>query len=449
MAAPRLDRERSEVGATVVQHNATATQSSPGVDGRVMRWMRCAVVLLLPACFHPTFDQPLCGPHGECPSGLTCSVQGSCELPGLGRDAAIDAPDAMSGDAPTGNGFCYGPSGWQVCLDASASGSVPLQGLLDTDKSDASDPCLKNLPASWTATQPAACIIVGGTVTLGALQVTGSRPLVIVAQSRIDVGGLVDIASHRSPSAVGAGTAAAADCKAFPLGPGTGPPGGGGAGGSFMLPGGNGGTGDGTSQAGGQAPTGLVGAPSRLRGGCAGQPGGGGKPDDAGAGGGAIYLVSAGTIAFSGTGSINVSGAGGGGEDGLHGGGGGGSGGMIALYAATIATTANTILIADGGGGGGGSANSGPMVKGKDGHEPDLAMPLAPALGGAGGILLGAGGGDGGNGYPALATTIPGLSGIAGDTGAGGGGGGGGGGHIRSNQNLGSALVSPVVVPWP
>jgi hypothetical protein len=388
-----------------------------------------------------------------------CGFGSSPAKPGSGPDAGIDAPGGPGDDAgppppdgpPTGNGACYGPSGWQVCLDARASGPVTLQGTLDTGTSNK---CLPSLPTSWTAAhQPDACIIAGGSVTVGALRVTGSRPLVIVADSRIDVGGLVDIASHRSPAGVGAGTGAGTDCKAFPVGPGMGPPGGGGAGGSFMFPGGNGGPGDGTSQAGGQAPTAFVGGPSTLRGGCAGQPGGGGKPDDAGAGGGAIYLVSTGTIAFSAAGIIDASGAGGGGEDNLHGGGGGGAGGMIALYAsaitATATATATTVLIATGGGGGGGSAQSGPKMKGKDGQEPDLAMPLVPASGGGGGILIGASGGDGGNGYPALANTIPGLFGISGDSGAGGGGGGGGGGQIRSNQALGAALVSPTAVPWP
>jgi hypothetical protein len=374
-------------------------------------------------------------------------------------DGGVDAPGGPGDDAgppppdgpPTGNGVCYGPSGWQVCLDARASGPVQLQGTLDTDKSDANNPCLKNQPSSWTASQPAACIIVGGSVTIGALRATGSRPLVIVADGRIDVGGLVDIASHRSPSGVGAGTAAAAACKPFASNPANGPPGGGGAGGSFMFPGGNGGTGDGTSQAAGQAATGLVGGPSQLRGGCAGQPGGGGKSDDGGAGGGAIYLVSAGTIAISAAGIIDVSGAGGAGGDAQHGGGGGGSGGMIVLYAPSITTVATTILIADGGGGGGGSAQSGPMMKGKDGLEPVLAIPIAPALGGAGGVLLSFGGGDGGAGYPApsTGTMAPLIVGLSGDQAGGGGGGGGGGGYIRSNLALAPAALSPAATIQP
>jgi hypothetical protein len=375
-----------------------------------------------------------------------------------GPDAGVDTPGSPGDDGgppdgqPSGNGFCYGPSGWQVCLDSKATGQVHLQGIqglpgtLDTDKSDAKNPCLKNQPTSWTATQPAACIIVGDTVTVDIVRVTGSRPLVIVAQTRIEVTGLLDLASHRSSEA-GAGTGSAGDCTPFPGSPGLGPPGGGGAGGSFMFQGGNGGSGNGaaTPVAGGQSAAALVGAPARLRGGCSGQPGGGGGSSGGGAGGGALYLVSAGTISISGT--IDVSGAGGAGENALHGGGGGGSGGMVVLVAPSIPTMQSTILIADGGGGGGGS--SGPDVaqltaRGDDGHEPALANPTAAAAGGAGGFLpaSGAKGGTGGNGYPDAALA---LKGEVGDIGAGGGGGGGGGGYIRSNQDLGAAAVSPAV----
>jgi hypothetical protein len=365
-----------------------------------------------------------------------------------GADAGVDGSGGGGGDdggptdtPPTGTGFCYGPSGWQVCLADKPSGQVPLQGALDTDKSNANNLCLKNQPDNWTATQPEACFIVGDTVTISSLNVTGSRPLVIVAQTQITVMNLLDVASHRATGAVGAGSMSAGGCKPFGGSPGIGPPGGGGAGGSFLFPGGKGGTGDGINQVGGLAADADVGAPARLRGGCAGQPGGGGKPDDGGAGGGAVYLVSAGQISI--LGKIDASGAGGAGEDGQHGGGGGGSGGMIVLYGSKVATMIATILIADGGGGGGGSAQSGPTIKGTDGHEPIPASPILPAFGGAGGILIGGDGGDGGNGYPALTTTIPGLLGNSGDQGAGGGGGGGGGGYIRSNQNLGAAAVSP------
>jgi hypothetical protein len=207
---------------------------------------------------------------------------------------------------------------------------------------------------------------------------------------------------------------------------------------AFLQPGG---TGDGVSQSGGQAATGVVGAPMQLRGGCPGQPGGAGKPGDGGAGGGAVYLVSTGTLSI--TGDIDVSGAGGAGVDSLHGGGGGGSGGMIVLHGSSITTSSSSILIANGGGGGGGSAKAGGSMKGVDGHDPVLAVPIAPAPGGTGGIFNAGAGGDGGSGFPAFVSTSPGLTGQAGDAGAGGGGGGGGGGYIRSNQGLGAAAVSP------
>jgi hypothetical protein len=46
----------------------------------MLRWVRHAAVLLLPACFfHPNYDHPACGPHGECPSGFTCSAALVCE----------------------------------------------------------------------------------------------------------------------------------------------------------------------------------------------------------------------------------------------------------------------------------------------------------------------------------------------------------------------------------
>jgi hypothetical protein len=344
-------------------------------------------------------------------------------------------------------GVCYGPSGWQVCLDAKATGQVQLQGTLDTGKSDASNPCLSSQPASWTATQLDACIIVGDTIAVASLAVTGSRPLVLVAQTEIAIMNLLDVASHRATGAVGGGSLSADSCNPFGSSPDNGPPGGGGAGGNFNFPGGDGGTGDGTNRAGGQEIGSVISASTGIRGGCVGQPGGGGRASDGGAGGGAVYLVSAGTISLSG--KIDVSGAGGAGSDAQHGGGGGGSGGMIVLHAASITTTPSTLLIANGGGGGGGSSAHDLQqltVRGDDGHEPVLTAPIAPALGGQGG--LGAenfNGGDGGNGYPAASNTVPGLKGQAGDIGAGGGGGGGGGGYIRSNQELGMAVVSPAV----
>jgi len=353
--------------------------------------------------------------------------------------------DGAPGDG-SGAGFCYGPDAWRVCLDAAPSTPISLTGMLDTDKSDAKNPCAKQQPASWTAAlQPDACFVIGTTVTVVSLNVTGRRPLVIVGSTGISVMSLLDVGSHRLTHEVGPG-AGPAECKMFAGSPGNGngQGGGGGAGGSFAIAGANGGTGNGVLEVGGQVSGSDIGPPGRLRGGCAGQPGGGGKPDDAGAGGGAAYLVSGGAISIPGR--IDASGAGGGGGDATEGGGGGGAGGMIVLHGASIATTASTILLADGGGGGGGGAFSGATPKGEDGKDPAVVIPIAPAPGGTGGLLNGATGGEGGGGFSAAIAAAVGMSG---DSGAGGGGGGGGGGYIQTNHDLAMAVTSPVATVPP
>lgn len=43
--------------------------------------LRCAMLLLVPACFHPNYEQTACGPDGECPTGLTCSPLQICKIP--------------------------------------------------------------------------------------------------------------------------------------------------------------------------------------------------------------------------------------------------------------------------------------------------------------------------------------------------------------------------------
>lgn len=55
------------------------------------------IAVLVPACFHPSYDRPACSASGECPAGLTCSAQQICEPPTL--DARTD-PDAASPDGP-------------------------------------------------------------------------------------------------------------------------------------------------------------------------------------------------------------------------------------------------------------------------------------------------------------------------------------------------------------
>jgi cysteine-rich repeat protein len=83
--------------------------------------------LALAACFNPTFNNPTCGPNGECPSGTTC-VQNVCRSEGADIDAPVDTspgdPDAMSDadiDAP-GDGGTDGPI--DAAVDAPDGGTV-------------------------------------------------------------------------------------------------------------------------------------------------------------------------------------------------------------------------------------------------------------------------------------------------------------------------------------
>jgi formylglycine-generating enzyme required for sulfatase activity len=58
------------------------------------------VLLLVPACFHPSYDHPMCGPNGECPSGLTCSTQLICERGDISDASSSDAPSVDAAPPP-------------------------------------------------------------------------------------------------------------------------------------------------------------------------------------------------------------------------------------------------------------------------------------------------------------------------------------------------------------
>lgn len=359
-------------------------------------------------------------------------------------DGAGPTADAAPPDMVPGNPLCFGPAGWQLCFDAVPSGALTLSGAIDTDRSDTSpsNPCVKVQPASWiNALQPDACIVAADKVTVTSLVATGKRPLVIVGGSALAVTTLLDVASRRG--AAGAGSQST-ECRPFKRAPGTGSGGGGGAGGSFGGQAGNGGLGDGGNRQSGQAADPDVGDPTRLRGGCAGQPGGNAPAGSGGAGGGAVYLVSNGTLTITGT--IDASGAGGNGGAMQNGGSGGGSGGLIVLHATAISAMPGSLVFASGGGGGGGGAASGPPAtsRGVDGQDPTVGLPLATALGGAGGQISDGNGGKGGDGYPAAGNS---LDGTGGDNQAGGGGGGGANGVVLSSQALTGAVVSPAEHP--
>src|SRR5688500_3578010 len=56
------------------------------------------VVVVLSACFHPSYDRPTCGPGDACPSGLTCRAK-VCEPPGSGPGGGSDASVGARVDA--------------------------------------------------------------------------------------------------------------------------------------------------------------------------------------------------------------------------------------------------------------------------------------------------------------------------------------------------------------
>ncbi len=328
---------------------------------------------------------------------------------------------------------CLGPTGnYQVCLAAPPTQPVTLSGALNTDTSTQ---CAAFQPTGWTPAQPAACFVIGTTITIaaGTVSVTGSRPLVLVATDTITIAGTLDVASHLGGTS---GPGSNLGCAAYGTPPGGSNNGGsGGAGGSFMSAGGDGGPG-------GTGPMGLsLGAdgasPTSLRGGCDGELGGNGGPGKAtgavGRGGGAVYLLAGNAIVLS-SGVINASGSGATGGEAVAGGSGAGAGGMIELFAASISWTGPTSVLANGGGGASGGGGS---MGGGSGDDPSSASVTAVAPGG------GTGGGPGGHGY---AGTNAAQSGGGAGGQHGGGGGGGGGGFIESNQSLVGAAISAGVV---
>ena len=383
------------------------------------------VLALVPACFHPSYDHPLCGPGGACPDGLACSAQGICEGiadqpadAGVGVDAAPDAPDAPA-DAQT----CFGTGLLRICL-----ASAPTVPLIITDPTPIDT---SNSPMCTAVISGGDyCVLAGTMISVDVkLRATGARPLVLVARDSIATTGGIDVGSHRGAIPETGAGADPVTCQA-----GTAPvTAGGGAGGSFAGLGGGGGAGASGSGAGG-LPGSSITTIVELRGGCRAQDGAGPSKGAGGHGGGAVFLIAGTSIEVGG--NINAAGEGGGaGVNNSSGAGGGGAGGMIGFDAPTIMGT--SLVLANGGGGGEGS---GLNTAGNAGFDPSST---AAATGGANGT---AAGGDGGNGSAGPAGG-PGAQGLAGTTG-GGGGGGGGAGFIKApaTATLG-ALVSPPATP--
>jgi hypothetical protein len=275
-----------------------------------------------------------------------------------------------------------------------------------------------------------ACVLFAGTITVtGAVVVTGTRPLILIATTGIAVMGAATLDASSADAVIGA--AANSSACAAPttpengnglLGP-NGNSGGGGAGGTFGAQGSPGTQGSTltTPKAGSIAPPAV--AIDTLRGGCPGGPGGNGGTNAGGLGGasgGALYLVAGApgshqTIKVDG--KLYAAGAKGlGGAGNSTGGGGGGSGGMIALEAETITVAGGAVIAANGGGGagGGGAAEAG----GAGGNGTTMMFTMQASGGGAG---------DGDAALGGKGSTIGHLSGDPGSTPNYGGGGGGGG----------------------
>src|SRR5690242_3519879 len=101
-----------------------------------------ALSLVLAACFSPTFNNPTCGPNGECPSGTTC-MNGVCMTGGGDDDDdaavdpdAIDAPpDLDAVDAPMGidgAGFSVSYLPASASIPGTNDWIVNVGGMIDT-----------------------------------------------------------------------------------------------------------------------------------------------------------------------------------------------------------------------------------------------------------------------------------------------------------------------------
>jgi hypothetical protein len=263
----------------------------------------------------------------------------------------------------------------------------------------------------------------------------GSRPLVILAATDVQIDGTLTVASSGDRvgaggqpggtpgpgNGEGAGADGSSDTTEFVFS--------GGGGGGYGTAGGAGGEGydEATSRDGGDGGD-PYGAPSLvpLLAGSGGGSGGGGtfRAQHGGPGGGAIQVSAGRSITVGASGVVDASGGGGlQGQTGTTagGGGGGGSGGSLMLEAPDV-----ELAGAVGSNGGGGSAGGGPCDDIRGPLGTDGSATMAPALGGVPTTCRGRGG-DGND--PMGATTD-------GERNRDGGGGGGGSGRVRINTEV-------------
>lgn len=415
-------------------------------------------------CYRPSLDscQYQCNTNGgaECPAGLACSaehwcVAGANDLCGpLPVDASTggDALDAVTG----GCGFSV-ISNIDPCALGLDEPSLPwalgagTTTIVDTSQTP---PVVSGtiFPADGirtTVTLPGppsvevALIAVGNVELLGALQIVGTRPLILVSHGAMIVTGSLTRAPHVRGAPFCVGTAAG--------NPGGGPAiatggAGGGGGGAFGGSGARGGGGGASTTANGGVPgqAGLGVTPpaeqlTPLRGGCNGGDGGDsdGNGGTGGAGGGGLQLIASTAVVIGASGRISANGEGGGAGGGgggstiSTGGGGGGAGGGI-LIEAPMVRLMNGAVCANGGGGG-------------SRQQPAITRVDCGAPAGAPGTAGNDGGGDGATGSTTPTAGQVGANGLMGSSGHGGGGGGGGLGRIRVRGTVtaGSTTFSP------
>lgn len=150
---------------------------------RSARWL----LVLVPACFHPSYDHPACGPGGACPSGLACSAAGFCERPGgTDLDASAGGPDG-----PTVH-VCLGTFA-HVCADTPTGSLGLMTQTIDTSMSALCTP--------YTAIPSIdACVIARQSIAIPSgnkLSVTGAKRLILLARDTLTISGTLDAASHR------------------------------------------------------------------------------------------------------------------------------------------------------------------------------------------------------------------------------------------------------------
>jgi hypothetical protein len=402
--------------------------------------MRAVIALACAAgCYKPSIVncQYSCATGEVCPGGFVCDL-GNCvgaigqacgELPDGGT------PSELIGEA--GCGFGYPVSNVNPCQFSGITGdwlvltnhTTTIDTNLGTITGDA--PPIGSIHSAQLSNFTDAMVVYVGQFDLGrdaTFIVHGSSPLIILADTRVSIDGVIDF----SVAVNGCATSGAGK-----QGASVGGTGGGGGGGSLgIVPIFSNGAGAAGGNGGGGAAGGAAGVPLADTGldplvtGC---PGGEGGEDGSGGGrgGGAIQISTRGT--FDLLGQLRANG-GGGISSGLivSGAGGGGSGGAILVEATTTTLQAGSKLCANGGGGG---AADGTATPAQDGQCSNAVAHGAGTSGNPG---------SGGDGESISFDAIPGQPGGASQ---GGGGGGGGVGIIRVNGTFDNqgATTSPNV----